>query len=211
MKRKNIMKKQAGFTLVELVIVVVLLGLLAVTAIPKFLDLTENAKQANIEGMAGGFATGISLARSQWEAEARPKEGVINKVAYDGVILALTSPTTATATFRPGYVVGLTDADGTLAAFDKTDCVDVWNSILQQPPAITDSIVDLNDFTSFRYLAAATGTTDTATCHYYLKESLSRAADGDWEDPGVLTTIGNSFTYRPANSAVTVYINNNGA
>ena len=41
------MRKQSGFTLIELVIVVVILGFLAVTAIPKFLDLTDQAKQAN--------------------------------------------------------------------------------------------------------------------------------------------------------------------
>lgn len=61
------MRKQSGFTLIELVIVVVILGFLAVTAIPKFIDLTDQAKQANIEGMAGGFATGVSLARAQWK------------------------------------------------------------------------------------------------------------------------------------------------
>ena len=43
-----VMKKQSGFTLIELVIVVVILGFLAVTAIPKFLDLTDQSKQANI-------------------------------------------------------------------------------------------------------------------------------------------------------------------
>ena len=68
MNNKMSIKKSSGFTLIELVIVVVILGFLAVTAIPKFIDLTEQAKQANIEGMAGGFATGISLARAQWEA-----------------------------------------------------------------------------------------------------------------------------------------------
>ncbi len=82
--------KQTGFTLIELVIVVVILGFLAVTAIPKFIDLTEQAKQANIEGMAGGFATGVSLARSQWEAEARPKDTAgINRVNYDGTFVYL--------------------------------------------------------------------------------------------------------------------------
>ena len=64
---------QRGFTLIELVVVIVLIGFLAVNAIPKFIDLTVQAKQANIEGMAGGFATGVSLVRSQWESEARPK------------------------------------------------------------------------------------------------------------------------------------------
>ena len=97
------MNKQSGFTLIELVIVVVILGFLAVTAIPKFLDLTDQAKQANIEGMAGGFATAVSLARAQWEAEGRPKDSDSkNSVDYDGTLLVLTTEATG---IRPGYVV----------------------------------------------------------------------------------------------------------
>ena len=99
------MKKQSGFTLVELVIVVVILGFLAVTAIPKFLDLTDQAKEANIEGMAGGFATGVSLVRAQWEAEGRPQNSDdINTVNYDGSTVMMT---TESNDRRPGYVVGV--------------------------------------------------------------------------------------------------------
>ena len=39
------MKKQAGFTLIELVIVIIILGILAVTAAPKFLNLQDDAKK----------------------------------------------------------------------------------------------------------------------------------------------------------------------
>ena len=55
------MKKQAGFSLVELVIVIIVVGLLAVAALPRFLNVTDEAKKAQIEGVAGGFATAGSI------------------------------------------------------------------------------------------------------------------------------------------------------
>ncbi|WP_091978591.1 prepilin-type N-terminal cleavage/methylation domain-containing protein [Pseudoalteromonas denitrificans] len=47
--------KQKGFTLIELIIVIVILGILAVTAAPKFLDLQGDAQGATIEGVAGAM------------------------------------------------------------------------------------------------------------------------------------------------------------
>ena len=55
------MKKQGGFTLIELVVVIVILGILAVTAAPKFLNLQDDAKVSAVKGLAGGMkgAAGI--------------------------------------------------------------------------------------------------------------------------------------------------------
>ncbi len=200
------MKKQSGFTLIELVIVVVILGFLAVTALPKFLDLTDQAKQANIEGMAGGFATGVSLVRSQWEAEGRPKDASDrNSVAYDGITVLLTAEDTNTG-IRPGYIVGLTDGAGLGGGFDSENCVEIWNTMLQQPPRITDDINVLNNNEQIDYFVGQSSTGVGALCHYYLKESLNKGASG-YVSPANVTTVGKNFTYQPATSSVLVYVN----
>ena len=58
-----------GFTIVELVVVIILLGILAATALPRFMDVNDEAHQAVVEGVSGSLQTGISLYRAQWIAE----------------------------------------------------------------------------------------------------------------------------------------------
>jgi MSHA pilin protein MshB len=197
-------KKAKGFTLIELVIVVVILGFLAVTAIPKFLDLTEQAQQANIEGMAGGFATGVSLARAQWEAEARPTVNNVNRVEYDGTELFLTTPGDNDG-IRPGYPTGFDADNPTGAAMDTTACIEVWQGILAQPPSISDTIADLNDpAQNINYFVIV----DNNLCGYFLRETLDQDGNGDFEAPED-DTVGNNFFYNNANSSVVVNIHNN--
>jgi MSHA pilin protein MshB len=207
------MKKQTGFTLIELVVVVVILGLLAVTAIPKYLDLTDQAQQANIEGMAGGFATAISLARAQWEAEGRPNNGSDNLVNYDGTVLMLTNENnnTGSGSIRPGYVVGLTDGSDLDGDFDESNCVEIWQNILQQPPIVSAAIADVNDEDlNIQYFVdtATGGNAGNSVCVYYLKETLNRDNNSNFVSPNGSVDVGNNFSYDPSNSSVAITINN---
>ncbi|MBP8270515.1 MAG: type II secretion system protein, partial [Sphaerotilus sp.] len=53
--------RQAGFTMIELIVVIVILGVLAATAMPKFIDMKSDAQAASVAGVAGAAASAMNL------------------------------------------------------------------------------------------------------------------------------------------------------
>ncbi|WP_429155247.1 prepilin-type N-terminal cleavage/methylation domain-containing protein [Aeromonas media] len=96
------MKKQSGFTLIELVIVIIILGILAVTAAPKFLNLQDDARLAAANGVKASLQSSSQLVYS--------KAAILGIESTSGAV----SVAGATVNTKFGYPVN-TDAGKTVA------------------------------------------------------------------------------------------------
>ncbi|OAN16515.1 MSHA biogenesis protein MshB [Photobacterium jeanii] len=196
------MKKQIGFSLVELVIVIIVVGLLAVAALPRFLNVTDEAKKSSIQGVAGGFATAALSARAQWEAYGRPTEGSgadrVQKVNYDGTDFYLTVAS-SDGSVSDGYPVSLDNKK--ITAMDNTDCVNLMQNLLQNPPLVTSNSSEAQTGKYLFYVNQVTSGNQRA-CRYYQLASANSQGD-------VVSnlTSGHSFIYKPAKGQVEVVLN----
>ena len=100
------MKQQSGFTLIELIVVIVILGILAATAMPKFSNLAVDARISKMEGVSASLKGATAMAHGQSLAE--------QLLGTSSVTLENGSQITMTAYYPTG------DASGIPAAIDTT-------------------------------------------------------------------------------------------
>ena len=137
------MQRQKGFTLIELVVVIVILGVLAAVALPRFMNATEDAHSAAVNGTGGALAAGVALVRSQWE---------LNRVK------GLAAPNTNVVGFGDG-TVDVNASGWPIGVNGAWNCVEIWRSVLQG----SAPTVDTASGTGIDYVATSAGTTCTYT------------------------------------------------
>ncbi|MGI2170289.1 pilin [Shewanella sp. MF05960] len=198
--------RQQGFSLIELVIVIVILGLLAATAIPRFLNVTDDAEDASVDGVAGGLATAVSFVRAQWEVDGRRNTSVV----LDGTTVSLDT--------RFGFPTGTTNTSAN--SMGNAACQQVFDSVLQNAPRNVLFNEDASDQRyTVRVINAAGGSSTTIDgvtvnnldlCVYHQVASLvlNQASGVATPAPDLTTAGAKGVTYNPGTGQVVSFTNN---
>jgi MSHA pilin protein MshA len=121
--------KARGFTLIELVVVITILGILAAFAIPKFISLDQQARIATVNGLVGTVKSAAALARSLGQATGNPAS-----VTMEGVAVAMVNNYPDSVAGGIPNAINVVAADFTYAP-GTTGTAGVWTRVGSPTPA----------------------------------------------------------------------------
>lgn len=146
-------KVGSGFTLVELIIIIVILGLLAVTAAPKFLNLTDDADLAVVTSLAANLQKSVKDANTRWQIAGSPGR-IQNLEGFSDNTLDMSTA---------GWPLGLDKGNGTdNVGIGDAGCHALWNYLLDGAPSA--NLDTSQPFQSYRH-------SDSKFCSFIYREN----------------------------------------
>jgi MSHA pilin protein MshA len=132
--------KQAGFTLIELIMVIVILGVLSAFALPRFANLGDEARAASINGLSGAVKAAANIAHAQWLADG----GTGSTVSLEGTSIAMvngypdnTAIASAAQALTTDYTIDATAA--TVTTFTGIDAATAATCVVTYTEAAANS------------------------------------------------------------------------
>ncbi len=152
------MNTKKGFTLIELVVVMVILGVLAATALPKFMNVSGKAHESAVAATGGAFGTAVAMSKAQYIANGTTGADTDGVTGFgEGLIAANAS----------GWPEEPLPGDTTLN--NSGDCKDLWDALMQNPPTAATAV-------GSDYRATFSGAAGaTAVCTYTYQADTSKS------------------------------------